>query len=132
LRPLLHGKTNDFSIVLRYPLICMETMQDILNANPGMSETYRAYGRRLVGEIRLKDLRAERDSLRIDPQANAERLKKIEADIARIERGLEELQQEIAQCLENEDRLRSQNGLPPLPESVKETGLRRPAAGTLP
>lgn len=81
-------------------------IEDTLAANPGMRETYRAYGRVMHCFESLKRLSIQLES-GID-------VKSTEEQIERVKNHLKLAHDEVLKCLENEKALRLKLGFPPL------------------
>jgi hypothetical protein len=95
-------------------------IDDILKANPGMNDTYRAHARMMLIKSKLDELTRERAR-----NSGLQELQVIDAKLAELKSSLEEVELEIIRCYENEDRLRAQRGMPPLPQEIKDQGTNR-------
>jgi hypothetical protein len=87
-------------------------MEEIFRANPGMRETYRAYGHEMhakdvIGRMHVKraELLARSD---VDGEEVQEQLKQVQETLRKAIDALEKAHAEIIACLRNEQVLRAQ------------------------
>ena len=76
-------------------------IEDILKANPGMRETYRAYAREKVLSKRIEELELKKRSI-AKCSANEQELKQIEVELTKYREALEASKLEVKRCLELE------------------------------
>jgi len=94
-------------------------IQDTLKANPGMRETYRAYGGKMAVEYRIEELRKRREKSLADNVLGKKNQLECDEKLVQLRSRLQEVELEIQRCRENENRLRAQAGMAPIVWDVK-------------
>jgi hypothetical protein len=93
------------------------SIEATLDANPGIRETYRAYFRLMHSAARIEEVKKELEKLSeagVDKEALIAATQRLKMYKGRMR----EFHQEAIACLKNEDELRANLGMPPLPSNV--------------